>query len=40
MGQLYSSMTRWDKNIVEIIHIYRDIAILLLDCDQQDTKLE
>ena len=40
MEQQYTYPTRWEKNIVSIIHIYRARAILLLFYDCQDTEYE
>ena len=38
MGQQYPHFTRWEKNIVEILHIYGARAILLLFYNNQDTE--
>ena len=38
MGQQYSYSTRWEKNIVAIIHIYVDRAIFPLFYYHQDTE--
>ena len=40
MGQQYPYPTRWEKNILSIIHIYRPRAVLLLFYDCQDTEHE
>ena len=40
MGQLYPYCTKWEKNIVETIHIYVTRAMYLLFCDDQDTESE
>ena len=40
MGQQYTYSTRWEKNIVEILHIYGAGFILLLIYDHQDTESE
>ena len=40
MGQQCTHFTRWEKNIVEILHIYGAIAIFLLFCIHQDTESE
>ena len=40
MGQLYPYFTRWEKNIVTIIHIYRAGAFFFLFYDNQDTESE
>ena len=37
MGQLYTYSTRWEKNIVGILHIYGDRAIFPLFCVQKYT---
>ena len=37
MGQLYPYSTKWEKNIVVILHIYGAGDILLLFCNHQDT---
>ena len=39
MGQGYPYPTKWEKNVV-ILHIYGDIAILLLFYDDQNTRFE
>ena len=38
IGQKYLHPTRWENNIVIILHIDVDIAIFLLFCDHQETK--
>ena len=38
MSQLYPYYTRWEGNVVLIIHIYGARAIFLLFCDRQDTE--
>ena len=38
MGQQYPHFTRWEKNIVEILHIYGARAVLLLFYNNQDTE--
>ena len=38
--QRYIYSTRWQKNIVVILHIYGARAILLLFCDHKDTESE
>ena len=40
LGQWYSYSSIWEKNIVEVLHIYGSISVLLLFCDHQDTKSE
>ena len=40
MGQQYPYPTKWEKNIVVIIHIYGAIAIFLLFCVHKDTGSE
>ena len=40
MGKLYPYSTRWEKNVVVILHIYGDLAISLLFYDHQDTEYE
>ena len=40
MGQQCTYSTIWEKNVVVILHIYGEIAILLLFCDHQDTESE
>ena len=37
MGQLYLYSTKWEKNIVIILHIYGAISIFILFYDDQDT---
>ena len=38
MGQKYIFSSRWEKNIVAILHFYGDRAIFLLLWDNQDTE--
>ena len=38
MGKKYPYPTRLEETVVEIIHDYGDRAIILLICDNQDTK--
>ena len=38
MAQQYPYSTRWEKNILEILHIYVALDIILLFCDHQDTE--
>ena len=40
MGQQYPYSTRWEQNIVAIIHIYWGRVISLLLCDHQETESE
>ena len=40
MGQQYTYSTRWEQNIMAIIHIYVPKAIFLLFYDNQDTEYE
>ena len=40
IGQKYQYSTRWEQNIVSIIHIYGARYIYLLFCDYQDTESE
>ena len=40
MGQWYTYSTKWEKYIVEILHIYGARAIFLLFYDDQDTESE
>ena len=40
MGQQYPYPIIWEKNIVAIIHIYGDIAIVILFYENQDTASE
>ena len=40
VGQQYPYSTRWEQNIVSILHIYGARAILLIFCDCQETGLE
>ena len=38
MGKIYIFSSRWEKNIVAILHFYGDRAIFLLFWDNQDTE--
>ena len=38
MGKRYIHSTKWEKNVVVILHIYGDRAISLLCCDHQGTE--
>ena len=40
MGQQYTYSKIWVENIMAIIHISGDSAIVLLFCDHQDTEYE
>ena len=40
MVQQYPFPTRWEKNIVVVLHIFGARAISLLFCDHQDTESE
>ena len=40
MGQKYAYHTRWEKNIVVVLHNFGARAIFLLFCDHQDTDSE
>ena len=40
MGKLYQYPTRWENNIVAMIHIYGVRAVILLFLDNQDTESE
>ena len=40
MGQRYTYPTRWEKNVVTILHIYGARAVFLLFCYPQDTEYE
>ena len=40
VGKLYSYSTKWEKNIVETLHIYGASAFSVLFCDNQDTESE
>ena len=40
MRQLYPYSTRWEQNIVAILHIYGARALFVIFCDYQDTESE
>ena len=40
MGKIYTHATIWEKNIVEIIHMFGGRCIFLLFCVHQDTESE
>ena len=40
MGQQYPYSTRWEGNIVVILHIYGALAMFLLFYDHQETESE
>ena len=38
MVKLYQNLTRWENNIVVVLHIYGAAAIFLLFSDDQDAE--
>ena len=40
MGQQYTYLTRWEENMLVVLHMYGTRAIFLIFCDHQDTEYE